>query len=167
MNTARIDPKTERAIGTYWQLRRAAESVGHLLNQQLTVFGVTPGQFRVLEALLLNGPMRQDTLAREIFLDARTVRYITADLEKQVFLVKRQDEDDRRFPMVHLTPQGRALVTKIFPRQAKLVRAQMIALGAREQGMLKRLCSKLADGDMKRFLSEITMADVEEEVVSG
>lgn len=159
MSARQIDPKTERAMGAYWQLRRAAESVGHLLNQQLTAFGVTAGQFRVLEALLLNGPMRQDKLAREIYLDARTVRYITTDLEKQVFLVKRQDEEDGRYPMVHLTPQGRALVSKIFPHQAKLIRAQMIALGAREQGMLKRLCSKLADGDMKRFLSEITMVE--------
>ena len=106
--------------------------------------------------------MRQDKLAREIFLDPRTVRYLTADLERQVFLVKRQDEEDKRYPMVHLTPQGRALVSGIFPRQAKLIRAQMIALGAREQGMLNRLCKKLADGDVKRFLSEITMAEVEE-----
>lgn len=162
MSTRTIDPKTEGAIMAYRQLRRAAESVGHLLDQQLSAFGVTPGQFRVLEALLLNGPMRQDKLGREIFLDPRTVRYLTADLEKQVFLVKRPDEDDRRYPMVHLTPQGRALVSRIFPRQAKLIRAQMNALGAREQGMLNRLCKKLADGDVKRFLSEITMADVEE-----
>lgn len=150
-------------MGTYRQLRRAAESVGDLLNRQLTNFGVTPAQFRVLEALLLNGPLRQDKLARQIFMNLRTVRYVTADLEKQVFLAKRQDEDDRRYPMIHLTPQGRGLIMKIFPHQAKLIRAQMIALGAREQGMLKRLCEKLADGDMKRFLSEITMMDPEED----
>ena len=162
MSTRTIDPKTERATASYRQLRRAAETIGHLLDQQLSAFGVTAGQFRVLEALLLNGPMRQDKLGREIFLDPRTVRYVTADLEKQAFLVKRQDEEDRRYPMVHLTPQGRALVSRIFPRQAKLIRAQMIALGAREQGMLSRLCKKLADGDVRRFLSEITMADVEE-----
>jgi MarR family transcriptional regulator, 2-MHQ and catechol-resistance regulon repressor len=155
----RMDPKTEAAMEAYRQLRRAAESVGDLLNRQVTRFGVTPAQFRVLEALLLNGPLRQDRLARQIFMNLRRVRYVTADLEKQVFLVKRQDEEDGRYPMVHLTPQGRALITKIFPHQAKLIRAQMIALGAGEQRMLKRLCTKLADGDMKRFLSEITMVE--------
>jgi MarR family 2-MHQ and catechol resistance regulon transcriptional repressor len=157
MTAAKIDPKTEAAVTAYRQLRRAADTLGHLLGQQLTSFGVSPGQFRVLEALLVNGPMRQDKLGKEIFYDPRSMRYLTASLEKDVLIAKLRDQEDRRFPMVHLTPQGRSLITKLFPRQAKLIRAQMIALGAREQGMLKRLCEKLADGDVNRFVREITI----------
>jgi len=152
MTTAKIDPKTERAVAAYRQLRRAADTLGHVLYQQLVSFGVSPGQFRLLEALLVNGPMRQD-----IFYDPRSMRYLTASLEKDVLIAKLRDQKDRRFPMVHLTPQGRSLITKLFPRQAKLIRAQMIALGAREQGMLERLCEKLADGDVNRFVREITI----------
>jgi MarR family transcriptional regulator, 2-MHQ and catechol-resistance regulon repressor len=163
MTTGKVDPKTERSMGAYRQLRRAAETLGELLNHQLGEFGVTPGQFRVLEALLLNGPMRLDKLGNEIFYEARTMRYLTTSLAKQALIVKRTAEENKRQPMIHLTPEGRALITEIFPRQAKLIRAQMIALGSREQDILRRLCEKLAEGNVKRFFSEITMVREGEE----
>jgi MarR family transcriptional regulator, 2-MHQ and catechol-resistance regulon repressor len=117
------------------------------------------GQFRVLEALLMHGPLRQDSMSELIVMDPGNLRYFTAGLEKAVLIVKRPDEEDKRQVMIHLTPQGRALITKVFPRHAKLVRAEMATLGAREQEVLSRICQKLREGNPLKFISEITPAD--------
>jgi DNA-binding MarR family transcriptional regulator len=61
---------------------------------------------------------------------------------------------------VHLTPEGKKLVTRVFPMQAKLVQAQMAALDSREQERLARLCRKLCGGDPERFV-ELTAGDEE------
>jgi hypothetical protein len=69
----------------------------------------------------------------------------------------------RRIGVVILTPLGAELIGSVLPKQAKLAKAWMRALHGREQESLSRLCRKLREGDVLKFMSEMTHEDVEED----
>jgi DNA-binding MarR family transcriptional regulator len=63
---------------------------------------------------------------------------------------------------MRLTPRGREWIAWIFPKHAKVVKSHMRAIDGREQQTLSRVCRKLREGDIIKFVREITMVDVEE-----
>ena len=68
----------------------------------------------------------------------------------------------RRVSMVRLTPFGEKFIGVVIPKHAKVVKAFMRAINAREQESLSRMCGKLRRGDVVRFISEMTHWEVEE-----
>jgi hypothetical protein len=44
---------------------------------------------------------------------------------------------------IHLTPRGRALIARVFPKHVEAVVKEMSALDPREQEALRRICRKL------------------------
>jgi hypothetical protein len=52
-------------------------------------------------------------------------------------------------------------MSQVLPRHSKLVKSLMRVLDAREQGSLSRICRKLQEGDVLKFVREITMEDEE------
>ena len=50
----------------------------------------------------------------------------------------------------------------VFPKRANFVKALMQAIDSREQESLIRTCRKLRDGDIVRYISELTHLEVEE-----
>ena len=160
--TTTLKQRKERALAAYAELVRAHEKVNLLLDNQLRGFDLTDGQFRALETLLRGGPMSQTDLAEKISRNNSDVHVITANLAKRGLAVRRAHDTDRRKVSIHLTPQGRKLITNFLPHRAKLAWSRMTALTWREQGMLRGLCEKLAEGDTVKFMLEITKVDPDE-----
>lgn len=154
---------TDRALAGFASLVRAMEAVLALLTQQLSSFGLTIGQFRVLEALRRAGSLSQAELAAEISRPDSDVHVVLRNLGKRGLVARRAHESDRRKIPIELTPEGRKLIAKVVPLHARVVRARMSALGHREQEMLLRLCEKLAEGDPVRFLRDLMAPDRDEE----
>jgi MarR family 2-MHQ and catechol resistance regulon transcriptional repressor len=157
-----LKDKKERALAAHAELVRANEKLNLLLDNQLRGLGVTDGQFRMLETLLRAGPMSQAELSQRISRHDSDVHVVARNLEKRGLVARRAHETDRRKMSVHLTPEGRRLITRVSPLRAKLIRAQMTALNWREQGTLRRFCRKLAEGDAVKFILEMTMVDADE-----
>jgi uncharacterized protein with von Willebrand factor type A (vWA) domain len=61
-----------------------------------------------------------------------------------------------------LTPEGKEWIAHVFPKHAKVVKAEMRALDGREQQSLARLCQKLRRGNLERFMREIVLVNPEE-----
>jgi len=154
--------KKARAVATYASLTRATHSLDNLLDRQCENLGLSPSQFRVLEHVLLHGPIATGDLAEKIMFGDSTISVVTKNLEREGLVVRRADENDGRKAIVHLTSKGKELIQSILPKRAKVLRAQMCVLGKREQENLERLCRKLAEGDPVKFLLEMTMVDEDE-----
>jgi MarR family transcriptional regulator, 2-MHQ and catechol-resistance regulon repressor len=122
---------------------------------QLHTFGLTQGQFRALEALLHSGPLSQAAVSERMFCGQSNVSYITERLRRRGLIVQLVNEDDRRGKLMHLTPEGRRLISKVFLLHATLIRAQMSVLDARELETLFRMCVKLGNGDAVKLLREM------------
>jgi len=135
-----------RALNAYINLTRATDSLLASASAQIEAQGLTLGQFGVLESLFHLGPMCQKALAEKMLRSPGNVTLIVDNLERQGFVRRERQKNDRRMVTIHLTPRGRTLIARIFPPHAKVIVSLMSSLDGREQETLRRLCRKLGRG---------------------
>src|SRR5688572_11930448 len=136
-------PHEVRALDAYIKLMRCSNSVQGRLERRLLGLGLTDSQFGVLEALLHLGPSAQHELGRALFTSRANVTTVVDNLERRGLVRRKRDSLDRRSVIVHLTPEGRALIEEIFPEHVQAIVEQFAALDADEQETLGRLCKQL------------------------
>ncbi len=76
---------------------------------------ITIDQWVIIQILDTSGPMPQMQLAEASFKDAPTITRIVDKLEKKEYLIRSQDETDRRKFIIKLTESGNNLVALISP----------------------------------------------------
>ena len=153
--------KPKQVAAAYTMLVSASESVQGLLKHQLESFGLTMSQFHVLESLMQASPLSQATLGKKIERGDSSINVVVTNLERHGWIARRAHRTDGRKVMIHLTPKGRALIERVYPHHAKVVRAQMSVLNGREQETLRRLCRKLHLGNPMKFIRELTKAEAD------
>jgi DNA-binding MarR family transcriptional regulator len=174
--------KTLLAFRAYLDLLDTAEWLRGYMRAPLESFDLTMGGFRLLELLYREGPLTMPMIAerrgcRRQSLDAiiaqleergwvrRTmVTYPPAEIEKSRLPKsrRRKRREGRRVGVVGLTRLGKKFIGNVLPRHSKLVKSLLRVLDAREKQSLSRICRKLREGDVLKFVSEITHEDVEE-----
>src|ERR1700675_240504 len=107
--------------------------------------GLGDSDFRVLEALLHKGPLPVNTIGPKVWLTPGSISVAVDRLEKKA-LVKRKNTDDRRVRLVELTPKGRALISRIFPKHVTAMEEAASVLSKEERLILLRLLKKLGKG---------------------
>ncbi|MDZ4756391.1 MAG: MarR family transcriptional regulator [Phycisphaerae bacterium] len=132
-----------RALDAYIALMRAAQAVTERVHVPLREHDLTVGQFAVLEAILHKGPLPSGTIARTILISAGNCTTIVDNLETRELVVRERSDVDRRQVTVRLTPEGKKLVTGIFPGHVERLTGEFGRLSVREQEELRRLCKKL------------------------
>jgi MarR family 2-MHQ and catechol resistance regulon transcriptional repressor len=140
-----------RALNAYINLIRAAESITSRLSRFLTANGLSTGQLGVLEALFHLGPMCQRELALKHLKSSGNITMVIDNLEKKELVERKRGVEDRRFITVHLTKEGRKLISEIFPRHVSAIVDEMKTLTDSEQEELRRLCRKLGKRERKQL----------------
>jgi len=136
-------PAEVRALDAYIKLTRAVSSVGARLAPALATAGLTPTQLGVLEALLHLGPLGQRVLGDKLLMSGGNITTVVDNLEARGLVRRERRGDDRRQVTVHLTPEGRRLITKVFPNHVSAIVEVFSALTPSEQETLGRLAKKL------------------------
>ena len=173
--------RTARALRACTVLIDTAEWMKTQLRGPLAAFDVTMREFRLLELLYREGALpvrdlgpRLDARRTVIFkIMARTaslgwthqrivtlppVAFERAHLHRALKNVPRRG---RRIAVVGLTKTGKKFMKDVLPRHSKLVKALLRVLHIREQDTLVRICLKLRQGDILKFMHEIRMQDDE------
>lgn len=132
-----------RALDCYIKLLRASDTLLARVREQVAAFGLTEAQFAVLEAVYHAGSLRASEIARKILRSGASVTTVLDNLEKHGLLRRRECELDRRCVHAHLTPEGEALMRRIFPAVAGRIAGLMASLEPAEQQELGRLAKKL------------------------
>lgn len=133
----------ERALSAFINFMRAADSVVARLDAEIETRGLTHGQFAVLEALFHLGPLNQCDLARKLLRSGGNITVVIDNLEKRGWVRRERQKQDRRMVVVSLTSAGRRLISRIFPKHAAAITAEMSRLSAEEQDTLRALCRNL------------------------
>ncbi len=136
-------PAEIRALDAYIKLTRAVSSVEARLSPGLARAGLTPTQLGVLEALLHLGPLGQRVLGDKLLMSGGNVTTVIDNLERRGLVRRERRGDDRRHVTVHLTAEGRRLISKVFPVHVGAIVEAFSALTAAEQDTLGRLAKKL------------------------
>jgi len=91
---------------------------GHSVNKNIyPIFKkehITEAQFYVLELLYHKGDLKIKEIVEKTFSSGGTMTVIIENLLKEGFIVKKQDESDRRASLISITDKGSILVEKIF-----------------------------------------------------
>jgi MarR family transcriptional regulator, temperature-dependent positive regulator of motility len=125
---------------------------GHLIRraQQIAVSmfhstmgrGVTPVQYCVLRILQEHPGIDQVTLAKFCALDTSTAADLAVRLEERGLLRRMMPMKSKRFRLLHLTPEGTALLKKLVPRSTVLASRLLQALNKQEQKVFLHLLKK-------------------------
>jgi len=126
-----------------WKATRALEAHASLSLQGL---GMCPSDFAVLEALLHKGPLPVNVIGKKVLLTSGSMTAAVDRLEERGLVERRDDPDDRRTRVVHLTDEGRKLIRKLFAVHEKDMERAVSALNAGELEELSGLLRKLGRG---------------------
>ena len=132
-----------RALNTYIKLMRAVDSVTSRLNPSLSSARLTISQFGALEAVFHLGPLCQRDLGAKLLKTSGNITMVVDNLEKRGLVERKREGTDRRYVTVHLTGEGRRLISEIFPRHVAAIVEEMSILTASEQEELGHLCRVL------------------------
>jgi MarR family transcriptional regulator, 2-MHQ and catechol-resistance regulon repressor len=133
----------ELALDTYIKLTRSVNALESRLTQRGQIEDLTTSQFGVLETLFHLGPLCPGELSSKLLKSTGNMTLVLDNLEKRNLVRRVRETGDRRQIHVHLTPEGEALIQRIFPLQAQAITSEMSALSADEQRQLGMLCRKL------------------------
>ena len=136
-------PQEELALNTYIKLTRSTDSFEARLAKHETLENLTATQFGVLEALYHLGPMCQNEIGHKLLKSGGNMTLVIDNLEKHGYVHRERNPEDRRMMIVSLTPEGKAVISRIFPEHVQAITEEMNALTAEEQQTLGDLCRKL------------------------
>ncbi len=138
-----------KALKTYTQLIRAADTVTWRMHGHLSGYGLTISQFGVLEALYHKGPLCQRDIGIKILKSRGNITTVIDNLEKRNLVAREKNPEDRRYMTVVLTPEGSDLIASIFPIHAKIALEVFSVLQDSEVRQLGKLLKKLGKANIK------------------
>src|SRR5207253_9365343 len=98
-----------------WKAARAAERYAAKSISELEMCG---SDFAVLEALLHKGPLAVNDIGKKILLTSGSITVAIDRLEIRGLVERRAHGTDRRARIVHLTREGRNLITRAYAQHA-------------------------------------------------
>jgi MarR family 2-MHQ and catechol resistance regulon transcriptional repressor len=98
-----------------WKAARAVHSYAEKSIEGLEMCG---SDFAVLEALLHTGPLPVNEIGKKILLTSGSITVAVDRLEKRRLVERRAHGTDRRARIVHLTAEGKKLITRIYAEHA-------------------------------------------------
>lgn len=106
---------------------------------------IHPGQMPLLITLLKKEGLSQRQLASRLGVTPPTMNVMVARLEKNGFIIKRQDSKDQRKSLIYFTEEGRAVCQNAMQRSCAIAEEVMKAFSEEEEKELFRLLRKLSD----------------------
>ncbi len=142
----------ERVLQTFVKLLRGTDSFTTRTHKHIAEFNLSLSQFQVLEVLYHLGTLCQKEIASKVLKTSGNLTTVIENLSKRNLVVRQQDEDDRRYYSIRLTPQGDELITKVFSEHLEILVSEMSVLSNEEQEQLGNLCKKLGVGATKQLV---------------
>jgi MarR family transcriptional regulator, 2-MHQ and catechol-resistance regulon repressor len=132
-----------RALKLWVVLARAYAAVQEHSLADIERHGLTVGEFGILESLFHKGPMLLGEVQRRILVSSGGITYLVDRLESRGLVERRDCPGDRRARYAALTPEGEALIRRIFPEHARCIEHALSGLDAAEQDEAIRLLRRM------------------------
>lgn len=144
MGTSYKGSKSEQnTLNAFIKLMRATESLNNRLNRHLSDVNLTVSQFGTLEVLFHLGPLNQRAIGEKLLKSGGNITMVIDNLEKQGYVVRKKDPDDRRAVLIHLTPKGEGFIEGFFPKHLNKIIGEFSVLSEEEKKTLADICKKL------------------------
>jgi DNA-binding MarR family transcriptional regulator len=146
-----VDPHSLAAISNVFRVANAVRL--HMERRVLGADGISWTGFVVLSVLWVWGEQEARHLAAECGVSKATLTGVVSTLEGRELVARRRDADDGRLVIVKLTPTGRRMIRRLFPRFNEHEALVVSRLGTDEQDHLAHL--------LREVLLAVEAADAE------
>jgi MarR family 2-MHQ and catechol resistance regulon transcriptional repressor len=136
---AEADP----ALRLWVVLARAYAAVTRHADADVARHGLTGSEFGILEALYHKGPLLLGEIQRKVLVSSGGITFLVDRLAARGLVERRACPEDRRARYAALTPDGEALIERIFPEHRERLHAVLGGLTAGEQQEATRLLRQL------------------------
>lgn len=152
----RCDDSADPTVATFRRLLRTTLSMKRALGALFAEAGLTGAQFHTLVRIPDEGiPLTR--LAARSWADPGNASGVVDRLERDGLVERRAAPHDRRVVLVHATPAGRSVVSRLWPEYVSGIHRIMEPLNAEEQAHLNELLERLA-GREDEVVESITAA---------
>jgi MarR family transcriptional regulator, 2-MHQ and catechol-resistance regulon repressor len=131
------------ALRLWVVLSRAYTAVSRHSEADIARHSLSSGEFAIMEALHHKGPLLLGDVQRKILVSSGGVTYLVDRLEAAGLVERRECAEDRRARYAALTPEGEALMKRIFPDHAAAMERATAGLTADEKRQALELLKKL------------------------
>lgn len=140
--------KTELKI--FIGMSRALNKINRATNKIYTKYGLTSGQFAVLEVLYHKGELSVGEVQEKILSTSGTIPVIVKNLEKEGFLQKSNDESDKRRFILQITQKGKELMDIIYPENEEIIISMINVWNKEEQEVILNYMRKFGGMDYEK-----------------
>lgn len=134
----------ESGVHVFLVLWKAARAVESYAEKSVIDLEICNSDFAVLEALLHKGPLPVNEIGKKVLLTSGSITVAVDRLERKELVERRAHGTDRRARIVHLTKEGRKLITRAYTQHAAdLEQLVAASLTAKERAALIRLLKKI------------------------
>ena len=121
---------------------RTANLLASDLKNNIKGYNINTTEFSVLEFLYHKGEKTIQQIRERILVASGSTTYVVDNLEKKGYVTRKPCEDDKRIYYVNLTPQGKELIMKIFPKHKENTKKLFQNFKKEEVVQLKNLLKK-------------------------
>ena len=133
----------QAAIHTWLVLMKAHRTLNRHAIRSIEALDMCLSDFAILEALLHKGPQSVRELGRRIDLTSGSMTAAIDRLETRQLVARADHATDRRAWVIHLTPAGKALITRVFAGHQDAMEKAMRGLSRAERTTLTDLLKRL------------------------
>jgi len=105
-------------VHVFLVLWKATSAVERYAEQSISQMEMCGSDFAVLEALLHKGPLAVNEIGKKVLLTSGSITVAVDRLEDKGLVERRAHGTDRRARIVHLTKEGRKLITRVYSEHA-------------------------------------------------
>jgi DNA-binding MarR family transcriptional regulator len=120
-----------------------SSKIAALINER--EFELDSREWRIIGLLGAFSPFSLQALAREVNVDKSQASRIVSSLIQRGILQRGADETDGRGVQLSLSPAGRAIYRKVFPKAVKRNEALLSVLSDEDRMCLERILTQLTD----------------------
>jgi MarR family 2-MHQ and catechol resistance regulon transcriptional repressor len=142
---AKMANTRELTLKLWVVLSRAQAAIEAHARADVARHDLTLAEFGVLEAILHRGPMLLGEAQKEILVSSGGITYLVDRLEKKGLVERRECPSDRRARYAALTPEGEALIQRIFLEHARVLEDALSGLDEEEKQETILLLRKLGE----------------------
>jgi MarR family 2-MHQ and catechol resistance regulon transcriptional repressor len=103
-----------KGVHVWLLLSKATRALEAHAQRSVQALGMCLSDFAVLEALLHKGPLAVNIIGKKVLLTSGSMTAAVDRLERRGLVERKDDPDDRRARIVHLTEAGRKSIRKLF-----------------------------------------------------
>ena len=123
-------------------LHRVCNEIDRRSSQIFAQYGLSLGQFAVLEVLYHKGNLSVGEVQKKILSTSGTIPVIVNNLTKRGLVERLTDVDDKRKCILHITEEGKKLMREVFPKNKTTIIDSMSNWSDEEENQMLKILKK-------------------------